>query len=154
METAPFLITAEAYREMVAYLQKDTPQEACGFLAGRHGTADRFYPLNNLNAQLKDFFLDSSHVRRTEISIHRRNQQVMALCHSHPTGVCHPDPWDIQARFLDPSLGWPAWLDGYYLIVRFPEGGKAEVRCYRLVIGSSVEEVPLEICAPEPPSTD
>jgi len=57
--------------------------------------------------------------------------------------VCHPDPWDIQARFLDPDLGWPAWLDGYYLIARFPEESDAEVRCYRLVIGVSVDEIPL-----------
>lgn len=143
METASFRITEEAYQQMVASLKKESPREACGFLAGRHGIADRFYPLDNLNGQLKDFFLDAGHVRRTEISIHRRNQQIMALCHSHPTGVCHPDPWDIQARFLDPDLGWPAWLDGYYLIARFPEESDAEVRCYRLVIGVSVDEIPL-----------
>jgi proteasome lid subunit RPN8/RPN11 len=140
-------ITPGAFEAMLAHFRSELPREGCGFLAGRGRVASRFYPIHNLSPELRRFSMDPRHVQRTEISIFRRNQRLLGVCHSHPEGECYPSRWDIAGAFFDPLLRWPLWLDEVQVIALMDPLEAPIVKGFRIVPGGYVEEVPVETAA-------
>lgn len=136
-------ITESALVEMLAHFRRELPREGCGFLAGTRNRAHRFYPINNLTPDLRRFSMDPLHVKRTEVSIFRRNQRILAVCHSHPDGDCYPSRYDVESAFFDAALRWPYWEKEVQIIALLSDPDAPLVKGFRYRIGGEVEEVEL-----------
>ena len=63
------------------------PFEACGLIAGLHGTVTMVYPIRNVaaNPALR-FAMDRQEQVRAMIDLDHRNLDLLAIFHSHPPG--------------------------------------------------------------------
>lgn len=143
-------ITGEALERMLEHFRRELPREGCGFLAGRGGLAHRFYPIHNINPDLRRFLMDPLHAHRTEVSILRRGQRILGICHSHPEGECVPSRWDISGSFFDADLRLPMWIEEVQVIALMVPIENPVVRGFRIEAGGKVTEVPLRIEESEP----
>jgi proteasome lid subunit RPN8/RPN11 len=148
-QPAALLITQSAYGEMLEAFRKELPREGCGFLAGRKGLAHRFYSIHNINPDRRRFLMDPRHVRRTETSIFRRGQRILAVCHSHPEGECHPSRWDIAGAFFDPEFRMPLWEQEVQVIALLSDPNTPVVRGFLIRSGGEVIETRLEVVPDE-----
>lgn len=149
----PFYVTEEAIAAMLKHFRHEYPREGCGFLAGKQGIAHRFYPVNNLNPDLRRFFMDPRHVQRTELSILRRGQRILGVCYSHPDGECFPSPWDLRGSFLDPLARWPLWSEEIHIIALMEPCEAPRLGAFRISPEGGAREVPLERKVLDPPQT-
>jgi proteasome lid subunit RPN8/RPN11 len=143
-QPAALTITPEALTAMLEHFRAELPREGCGFLAGKGNSAYRFYPIHNINPELRRFLMDPRHVQRTETSIYRRSQRILAVCHSHPEGTCFPSRWDIEGAFFDPQLRFPLWMDEVQVIALMDPLDQPLVKGFLIRPGGRVEEVPLQ----------
>lgn len=134
---------------MIDHLRRELPREGCGFLAGTRNLGSRFYPIHNQNPDLRRFSMDPLHVKRTEVSIFRRNQRILAVCHSHPDGECYPSRWDIESAFFDPALRWPYWEKEVQIIALLSDPEEPVIRGFRYLPGGKVQEVDLDLARSE-----
>lgn len=144
MTEQPLRITNETREAMLRHFRREFPREACGLLAGSEGVAYRYYPINNLNTRRLQFMMDPSHTQRTETSILRRGQRILAVCHSHPEGDCYPTGWEITRRFLGTDLMLPAWAGEIQVIALLDESAPPEIRGFQILPGDEVREIGLE----------
>ncbi len=143
-------VTAEALEHMLAHFRLELPREGCGFLAGRGRLARRFYPIHNINPDLRRFLMDPLHAHRTELSILRRGQRILGICHSHPEGECYPSRWDISGSFFDADLRLPMWIEEVQVIALMASPKSPLIRGFRIETGGKVTGVPLRIEEAEP----
>jgi proteasome lid subunit RPN8/RPN11 len=123
------VVPAALRRELEAHADAEAPNEACGLIALRDGSAERYLPGSNEAAspyrfQLKpgspqDFFLEDEGYE-------------LAVFHSHPTDKAEPSRTDIQ------NIG--QWEGRPYLILSRPTG---ELRAWRIAAGHA-EELEIE----------
>lgn len=144
-ETARLTVTLQAYESMLAHFRGELPREGCGFLAGGSGLAHRFYGIQNTSPELRRFSMDPRHVQRTEISIRRRSQRILAVCHSHPDGEAYPSTWDVAGAFFDPQLSLPLWMEEVHVIALMDPPDSPEARAFFIKPGGVIEEVALVV---------
>lgn len=145
MTDSKLSITEEALEAMLAHFRAELPREGCGFLAGREETAFRYYPIHNLNLDCRRFLMDPLHVQRTEVSILRREQRILAVCHSHPEGECAPSQWDIEGAFFDAQFEMPLWTREIHVIALMDPPERPVVRGFRIRVGGRVVEAEIGI---------
>lgn len=138
-------ITEDALRAMLAHFRHELPREGCGFLAGRGQIAFRYYAIHNLQIDCRRFLMDPLHVQRTETSIFRREQKILAVCHSHPEGECYPSRWDIEGAYFDAQFEMPMWTKEIQVIALMSPERDPIVRGFRIGVGGSVLESSLEV---------
>ena len=143
-----FRMTHEAQNAMLRHFRHEFPRESCGFLAGKQDIAHRFYPINNLNPENHRFFMDPRHVLRTELSILRRGQRILAVCHSRPTGECFPCAWDLCGSFYDPASRWPLWSEEIQIIALMEPVEAPCLGAFRMLAEGGTEAIGLEIKSP------
>lgn len=120
------MIPAAVRRELEAHAEAEAPNEACGFVALRDGTAERFLPADNAAASPYRFdmrVLDPALV----IDLEDEGYE-LAVFHSHPTDKAEPSKTDIANIGL--YEGRP------YLILSRPTG---ELRGWRIQHGQVKE---------------
>jgi [CysO sulfur-carrier protein]-S-L-cysteine hydrolase len=106
------VVPAELRRALEAHADAEAPNEACGLLALRAGTAERFLPCINTAASPYRFDLrvpDPALVFDLEDAGYE-----LAVFHSHPTGSAKPSRTDIA------NIG--LWEGKPYLILSRPTG--------------------------------
>ena len=123
-------VPAAVRRELEAHAEAEAPNEACGYVALRHGVAERFLPAEN--AAVSPYRFDMR-VGDPGLVIDLEDQGYeLAVFHSHPTDKAEPSRTDIENIGL--YEGRP------YLILSRPTG---ELRAWRIADGR-VEELGIE----------
>ena len=116
--------------ELERHADDEAPNEACGLIAFRDGTAERFLPCENAAASPYRFELrapDPSLVLDLEDDGYE-----LAVFHSHPTDSARPSKTDLA------NIG--LWEGRPYLILSRPTGEL----CAWSIRGEAVEPLPLE----------
>jgi proteasome lid subunit RPN8/RPN11 len=123
--------------EIVAHAVRDAPNECCGLVAGRDGTATSARALENLAASPFRFDIDGRELISFAFA-DEGDEQLTAIYHSHTRSEPYPSQTDVNF-----AAGWPGveWL-----IVGVPKNGDGEpqVRSY-LIDGGEIREVELEV---------
>jgi proteasome lid subunit RPN8/RPN11 len=120
--------------EMIAHARQDLPNEACGIIAGKDGTATRLYRAINAEASPYRYSVEPKDLLRIHKDVDRRDEEFMVIYHSHTHTEAYPSPTDLRLA---------AWPDAYYVLVSLKDEPPA-VRAYRIVEGQVAEE-PLEV---------
>ena len=123
--------------EIVAHAVRDTPNECCGLVVGRDGTATAAHALENLAASPFRFDIDGRELIAFAFA-DEDDDQLTAIYHSHTRSAAYPSQTDVNF-----AAGWPGveWL-----IVGVPKAkdGDPEVRSY-LIEDGVIREVELEV---------
>jgi [CysO sulfur-carrier protein]-S-L-cysteine hydrolase len=127
------VIPSEVRAELAGHARDEAPNEACGLIAFRDGTAERFLPCENAAASPYRFELrapDPSLVLDLEDEGYE-----LAVFHSHPTDSARPSKTDLA------NIG--LWEDRPYLILSRPTGEL----CAWTIRAGAAEPLLLEISA-------
>ncbi len=94
--------------QIVAHAREGLPDEACGIVAGRDGTATRFHPAVNGDPSPFRYSIESRDLLRIVTAIDDAEEDVLAIYHSHTMSPAFPSRTDVDLAF---------WPDAAYLIV-------------------------------------
>ena len=119
---------------IVAQARDEAPNECCGMIAARDGTAITLHPARNAAASPLRYEIDGMEQYRIQSAIEDAGDDLGAIYHSHTRSAPLPSQTDINLAF---------YPDALYIIVGVA-GEQADVRAWRIADGS-VEEAGLEI---------
>lgn len=120
---------------IIAHAKKDSPIEACGYLASdKDGIVIKHYELTNMDKSSEHFAFDPKEQFNTLRDARNDDLEICAAYHSHPFTPARPSIEDIKLAY-DPNLS--------YVIVSLA-GGKPDVKSFRINF-SSVEKESLEV---------
>lgn len=120
---------------MLREARESFPNEACGLLAGKSGTVDEFYPIDNVDSSPVQYRLDPQQQLQAMLEIDDRDWELCAIFHSHTRTRAYPSQTDIALAFYPDTL---------YVILSLAHDQHPDLRAYRIV-GGAVTEEPIEI---------
>jgi [CysO sulfur-carrier protein]-S-L-cysteine hydrolase len=130
-------IARDLLDEIVTHAVRDAPNECCGLVVGRDGTATTVRALENLAASPFRFDIDGRELIAFAFG-DEDEDTLTAIYHSHTRSPAYPSQTDVNF-----AAGWPGveWL-----IVGVPKGsdGEPEVRSY-LIEDGTIREVEIEV---------
>ena len=123
--------------EIVAHAVRDAPNECCGLVVGRDGTATSARALENLAASPFRFDIDGRELIAFAFA-EEDEDQLMAIYHSHTRSAPYPSQTDVNF-----AAGWPGveWL---IVGVSKANDAEPEVRSY-LIEDGTIREVELDV---------
>lgn len=128
-------LTRDMIDEMVAHARAEAPNECCGMVASREGTAVKLFRTTNAMASPLRYEIEPCEQLRVLNEIEDAGWELGAIYHSHVRSDPVPSQTDINL-----AQGWP---DPVYVIVGVA-GEEPEVRAFAIVDGK-VDEVELEV---------
>ena len=87
------MIPAEVRSALVEHAEAELPNEACGLIALRDGTAERFFPGRNRAASPYRFELEVD----PEVWFLEDEGYELAVFHSHPSSPPRPSRTDVES---------------------------------------------------------
>ncbi len=106
-------ITQDVADDIMDHAKKETPVEACGYLAGKNGLITKSFRMTNIDNSPEHFSFDPEEqfdvVRKARVE----GLEIIANYHSHPATPARPSQEDIILAY-DPDIS--------YLIVSLAEG--------------------------------
>ncbi|MDQ3849046.1 MAG: M67 family metallopeptidase [Actinomycetota bacterium] len=128
-------ISRELLDLIVQHALRDAPNECCGVVATRDGTATAVHPAENLAASPFRFEVDGAVLFRLLEEIEDGGEELGGIYHSHTRSDPYPSQTDVNF-----AAGWPGveWI-----IVGVAGGGDPEVRTYR-IDGGEITALQLE----------
>jgi [CysO sulfur-carrier protein]-S-L-cysteine hydrolase len=118
--------------EMVAHAREDLPNECCGLIGGAEGAAMTLYRARNAFASPFSYRVDpSDQYRIIEKEMRDRNEELLAIYHSHTKSPAYPSQTD-----LNEAASWPEQV---YLIVSLRDPEAPDVKAYWLKDGKIAE---------------
>lgn len=110
--------------QLLHLAQISPDQEICGLLGGRGNIPTCCYPIDNIAEHPEhQFLLQPQQQITTMATMRKRNEQLFAIYHSHPTAPATPSTTDINMA---------THLDTLYLIISLNTKGVLELRGFRL----------------------
>ncbi len=117
------------WRQMRRHVAADSPQEACGLLAGRDGQVQAVYAVRNELASPTHFRMDAAEQWAAFQAIETQQLELLAIYHSHPSGPAGPSQQDIL------NAGYP----GVAYLIWSPVEGQWACRAFLLDNGAKIE---------------
>jgi proteasome lid subunit RPN8/RPN11 len=128
-------IPRSIYEEMLEHAREEAPNECCGILGGKNGAATSSYRATNAEQSPLRYTLDPNDLFRiTFREIPEREEEMLAIYHSHTASPAYPSQTDINLA---------TYPDAVYLIVSLAEG-EEPLRGFRIDDGE-VTEVDLTV---------
>jgi [CysO sulfur-carrier protein]-S-L-cysteine hydrolase len=107
--SALLTITGQQRQAMLTHVLVCLPEEACGILSGaQDGVINSVIPITNELHSQTAFRMDPEEQIRAFLDIEKRNQELIAVYHSHPNGPAGPSERDIN-QFLYPGVVQLIW---------------------------------------------
>jgi proteasome lid subunit RPN8/RPN11 len=125
MRIAPDLLA-----QIVEHAQRDAPNECCGVVAVRDGTAEAVHEMENLAASPLRFEVDGLELHRLLTDIEDGDAALGVIYHSHTRSAAYPSQTDINF-----AAGWP----GVEWLIVGLSGGEPEIRSYLIDDGKVAE---------------
>jgi [CysO sulfur-carrier protein]-S-L-cysteine hydrolase len=121
--------------EMVAHARAAAPNECCGMIGGRDGSATSIHRARNAEESPLRYVIHPTDQLRIMEEIEARGEELAAIYHSHTGSPAYPSQTDINL-----AENWP---DPLYVICSLADR-EPEVRAFAIRDGE-VEEVTLEL---------
>lgn len=116
------------------------PNECCGLIAGRDGTAIRVMRTTNTEASPFMYVMDPREQMRLMEEVEDAGEDLLAIYHSHTRSAAYPSRTDVDLAFFPDPL---------YVIVSLADRDAPEIRAFRLrrtaAEGEQIVEEPVEI---------
>ena len=106
---------------MIDHCRAGLPNEACGFLGGRDGTAERIYKLTNAARSPVYYRPADKEMIAAMNDIDEKGTELVAIFHSHVASPAYPSPTDIREAH---------YPDSVYVIVSMANQYEPDARGY------------------------
>ncbi|HEY7467442.1 MAG TPA: M67 family metallopeptidase [Dehalococcoidia bacterium] len=127
--------------EMVAHALADLPNECCGIIAGKDGTATRLYRTTNSEASPFRYNIDPRDLLRIEREIDDNGWQVLVIYHSHVASEAYPSPTDVRlSQWQGTNPPTDLYPGAYYVLVSLKDRDNPSVRAFQIHAGEVTEE--------------
>ncbi|MCW2885617.1 MAG: [CysO sulfur-carrier protein]-S-L-cysteine hydrolase [Streptosporangiaceae bacterium] len=119
--------------KIIAHARADHPDEACGVVAGAHGSdrPERCIPMENAERSPTFYRFDSMEQFRVWREMDDQDEEPVVIYHSHTATEAYPSRTDIS---------YASEPNAHYVLVSTREPEDAEFRSYRIVDGAVTEE--------------
>lgn len=107
---------------MYLHCLEERPYEACGLLSGRNGRAETIWRMANVDKSPVSFSMDMDQIESVFQTIRARQEQLVAVYHSHPTAPPIPSREDIA---------FAAYPEAAYIIVSLAKK-QPTFACYQI----------------------
>ena len=132
-------IPRELAEQLVAHARAELPNECCGMIAGRDGTAVRVFRATNSEGSPFMYVMDPHEQLRILDEIDRVGWDLLAIYHSHTRSAAYPSRTDVDLAFY-PGVA--------YLIVSLADRDTPEIRAFLISRDAppedQISEVPVE----------
>jgi proteasome lid subunit RPN8/RPN11 len=128
-------LTKKQAEELIEHSKSESPNEACGIIAGKEGRAERVYQMTNTDKSAKTFFMDSKEQLKVMKEIRALGLEMVGIYHSHLQTEAFPSIHDVELAYY-PQVS--------YVIVSLKDRDNPRIRAFRIVEGK-IEEEKLEI---------
>ena len=126
-----FVLEKKFAEEMITHAREESPNEACGLLAGKGGRVLKLYRCQSLEKSPYRYFLDPKEQLRIMREIDEKGWELLGIYHSHTITGAYPSRTDVELAF---------YPDVLYFIVSLAESGGPTIRAFRIVGGKVTEE--------------
>ena len=123
------------FEQMLRQAKAQAPIEACGILAGKDGTVEKFYKMTNTDQSSNHFMMEPEEQFKVAKDIRAAGHQMLAIYHSHPETPARPSVEDIRLA-LTPDV--------IYVIVSLRNEDYPSVKGF-LINNGNVEEIAVKI---------
>lgn len=117
--------------EMIAHAKEEAPNECCGIIAGRDGTATKLFRAKNSEASPYRYSVDPKDLFRIYRECEENDWNFLVIYHSHTASEAYPSPTDVRLGF---------WPEAYYVLVSLQDAANPVVRAFRIIDGTVTEE--------------
>jgi [CysO sulfur-carrier protein]-S-L-cysteine hydrolase len=128
-------IRRELVDEIVAHAREDAPNECCGLIAGRDGTATAVHRARNAFESPFRYEIHPQDQFRITMQIEEAGEEIAAIYHSHTRSEAYPSQTDVNL-----ARNWP---DQVYVICSVADE-EPVVRAFEIRDGE-VSETNLEV---------
>lgn len=118
-------------QELIDHALADLPNECCGMIAGRGGTATRVLRATNSQGSPFMYVMDPREQLRMMDAIDESGDDLLAIYHSHTRSAAYPSRTDVELAFYPDTL---------YLIVSVADRDAPDIRAFRLRKGAPESE--------------
>jgi [CysO sulfur-carrier protein]-S-L-cysteine hydrolase len=115
---------------IVAHARRDHPDEACGVIAGRDGSATRLFEMDNAERSPTFYRFDAQEQLKVWREMDDADEVPFVIYHSHTATEAYPSRTDISLA-SEP--------DAHYVLVS-TASDEPSLRSYRIVAGEVTEE--------------
>lgn len=123
------------YAAILAHVEAERPNEACGLLAGAGGRVSRVYAMENIHHSPASYEMNPVQQVKAFLEMEAAGWQLCGIYHSHPAGPAEPSPTDLAQAFYPESV---------YLIVSQNAQGGWQMRGFFIEAGQA-REAPVHI---------
>ena len=92
-------IPATLFKKMQIHFENCLPEEGCGLLAGEKNQALQWFPITNIFHSAVRYRMDAQEQLNAFHEIEKKDWQLLAIVHSHPTGPAYPSITDIAEAY-------------------------------------------------------
>jgi [CysO sulfur-carrier protein]-S-L-cysteine hydrolase len=117
-------ISQALIEEMVAHAREDLPNECCGMIGGRDGTASSVVRVQNSAASPLRYEMDPQGQFDALKAIEDSGEELLGIYHSHTRSAAYPSQTDVNQAV--------AWPEQVYLIVSLENHEEPDVKAYLL----------------------
>ena len=118
-------------QEMIDHAQTEYPREACGILGGSDGAPTKLYRLTNVDPDpVMRYNADPKELKNVTDDIYDRDEDVVAIYHSHTHSPAFPSATDVDRAFYPES---------FYVLVSLQDRQHPDLRAFRIIEGKITE---------------
>lgn len=117
--------------ELIEHSKIESPNEACGILAGKDGRVVKIYQMINTDKSSKTFFIDPRQQLKVMKEIRNLGLEMVGIYHSHVETEAYPSAYDVELAF---------YPEASYVIISIKDRDNPSIRSFKIVEGKITEE--------------
>ena len=92
-------LSKENAKELAEHSERESPNEACGILAGKDGRVEKVYQMTNADKSPKTFLMDPKEQLNVMKDITDLGMKMVGIYHSHIETEAYPSAHDVELAF-------------------------------------------------------
>jgi proteasome lid subunit RPN8/RPN11 len=122
--------------DMVTHAREDLPNECCGMIGGRDGTATSVVRVRNAAASPLRYEMDAQGQFDALKAIEGDGEELVGIYHSHTRSAAYPSQTDVNQAMM--------WPEQVYVIVSLENAEAPDVKAYDLA-DLKISDVQLDV---------
>jgi len=124
-------LSKKQIEELIGHSKKESPNEACGILAGKDGKVEKVHQMTNRDKSAKTFLMDPKEQLKVMKEIRDLGMKMVGIYHSHPETEAYPSTRDVELAF---------YPEASYVIISIRDKADPSIRSFRIIQGEISEE--------------
>lgn len=117
--------------DIIQHSIKESPNEACGILAGKEGRVEKVYTMANTDKSAATFFMDPKEQLKVMKEVRNLDLEMVGIYHSHLATEAYPSAHDMELAYY-PEVS--------YVIASIKDKDNPKIRSFKIENGRINEE--------------